>query len=292
MKLIVYLTLSLGGLYPLQEMTAVSQKPDTAEKQPSEHPLIIKAKKEFEGLLFKFLTAAAVGNVTLLQKCIKARADILDFPLIDSSGEAFFMALHLACEEGQLEIVKALLDAGAQVDPRDHKGRTPLFIAADKGYTKIVQLLIEHEACIDARSIFDVTPLHAASWAGHLDTINLLITKGANIHAECSYDSLPFLYSATYYGYLDIVKAFVQKGANSNITDPVTGSTLLHLVAYHDYADEELIKMLLERSANINAKDKSGMTPLFIAVYKKHKEVAALLTKYGGDMNGRPYPAS
>ena len=52
--------------------------------------------------------------------------------------------LHIACEEGSVDVVRLLLDNGAEVDRANECGDTPLFIAELMGHSAVVALLEEH----------------------------------------------------------------------------------------------------------------------------------------------------
>lgn len=54
--------------------------------------------------------------------------------------------LRFACCNGELELMRLLLAAGADVNAKNERGDTPLSVAAEKGYTDIVELLRAHGA--------------------------------------------------------------------------------------------------------------------------------------------------
>ena len=54
--------------------------------------------------------------------------------------------MHNAAQEGHVEIVKILLERGANPNAEDDAGRTPLHDAAFKGHVEIVKLLLERGA--------------------------------------------------------------------------------------------------------------------------------------------------
>lgn len=70
-------------------------------------------------------------------------------------------ALHLACDLGNPDVVQMLLDGGADVDPRDVRGATPLFRAVASGNLPVTKLLLQRGAStrilnVDGRSVFDL----------------------------------------------------------------------------------------------------------------------------------------
>ena len=87
---------------------------------------------------------------------------------------------------GNLERVKALLAAGADVDARNHKGQSALHCAAKAGFAPIVALLLDAGAAVDARDAQGERPLAAALRSTVKDkerlrdVIRLLAAAGAN----------------------------------------------------------------------------------------------------------------
>lgn len=82
------------------------------------------------------------------------------------------------------EIVKLLLEAGADVDNGQQGGATPLWIASQEGNERIVNLLLAAGARVDARSMDGATPLIAASEKGHHGVVQLLLQAGADVNAR------------------------------------------------------------------------------------------------------------
>lgn len=91
-------------------------------------------------------------------------------------------ALMRATEKGNLEIVKALIKAGAAVN-YEAKGReTALHIAAYYGYLEVTKLLLLNGANPNVPLEQNaLTPLHQAILKGHIDTAKLLVESGADV---------------------------------------------------------------------------------------------------------------
>lgn len=80
--------------------------------------------------------------------------------------------------ETSLEIVRVLLDRGASPNARGIEGTTPLFAAAQQGSTMLVTLLVSRGARVDD-PVSGMTPREAADLAGHDDVVKLLVLRGA-----------------------------------------------------------------------------------------------------------------
>jgi uncharacterized protein len=101
------------------------------------------------------LDAAVRGHVEVVNVLLAANVYV-DRPMTicNTSG---LTAVHLAAELGYLEVVKAMLNAGAQIDHRASYGNTPLQQAAINGHTETVRLLLEAGADSDAEDSDGVT---------------------------------------------------------------------------------------------------------------------------------------
>ncbi len=88
---------------------------------------------------------------------------------------------------GDLEEVKSLLMAGADVNCRDQVGWTPLIKAAWMGHLSIVQHLLDHGAEIDQQNDFGYTALMSAVSSGHRVIIQYLLERGAGVSLKDKY---------------------------------------------------------------------------------------------------------
>jgi hypothetical protein len=97
-----------------------------------------------------------------------------DIEKLDSAGEN---ALMLAALNGDLNLVKLLIDKGAEVNK---KGWAPLHYAAANGADAVAQLLIDHSAYLDAASPNGTTPLMMAARGNHITMAKVLLDAGAD----------------------------------------------------------------------------------------------------------------
>ena len=93
--------------------------------------------------------------------------------------------LHMACFFGLQDLANVLLEKEhAEVDAVDKDAKTPIFVATLKGYDSVVKALLEAKADIHIGDRYDNTPVLAAAGGGHVDILKLLITNNGDIHAE------------------------------------------------------------------------------------------------------------
>ncbi|XP_047100837.1 ankyrin repeat domain-containing protein 39-like [Schistocerca piceifrons] len=85
-----------------------------------------------------------------------------------------------AAMEGEVEEVRALLAAGADVGARDWAGRTALHCAARSGHAAVVRLLLSAASDPNARDQWGQTPLHLAAYNGHTEAAAALLQAGAD----------------------------------------------------------------------------------------------------------------
>lgn len=89
--------------------------------------------------------------------------------------------LHIASKNGHMDIVKALLKKGANVNARNKRENTPLHIASKIGYANIVDVMVnDYNAHLNVQDNNGYTPLHYAVIGGYFKIVSTLVSKGAN----------------------------------------------------------------------------------------------------------------
>ncbi|TFA97726.1 Ankyrin repeat domain-containing protein 17 [Trichoderma ghanense] len=140
-------------------------------------------------------------------------------------------ALQAASERGHLNIVKLLLQLGAEVNapPSPSAGRTALQAASGGGFGAIVQLLLQHGAHVNAPAARykGFTALQGACLQGSPEVVDLLLGAGADVQASGGgYDGdATALHAAAERGHVMIVKKLVEVGADVNASSNRRGQT-------------------------------------------------------------------
>jgi ankyrin repeat protein len=106
--------------------------------------------------------------------------------LNQSNGSQHLSALHIACRNGAIEVVRLFLEKNARLF-HDKDGRTPLHLASANNHVKIVELLVNKYGKVNVRDYLGHTPLNYACKNGNLETVELLILKGADVTAASKY---------------------------------------------------------------------------------------------------------
>nr|XP_024215301.1 receptor-interacting serine/threonine-protein kinase 4-like isoform X2 [Halyomorpha halys] len=189
------------------------------------------------------------GRTPLERASFEGRSDIVQTILrigVDfASRKGKVTAVHLAAEEGNLDVLQLLLDNGADLNEATTSKKKAIHFAAERGHDLCLSWLLLHGADIESKDISWQTPLHKAAAGGHIETVRVLLGNSANLDAEDRLGRLP-----------------------------------LHHAAKNGKMDTALV--LLDCGSDVNSKDRKGHTPLFFAKEASHQDVVELLKVRGG----------
>jgi len=199
--------------------------------------------------------------------------------LIDKGAQG--SPIHVAAYLGRLHQVQALLADGVSINAKDRAGFRPLHSAVCGNQREVAEFLIQKGADINAQEWLGSTPLLHASYR-RPDMVELLIAKGAKVNLQNRVGQTP-LHVAADRGWKEGVERFLAAGANTNVSE-VSGLTpLLNVcstVAYRG-SHRDIAQLLIEKGADVNAKDKKGETALALAKERGRKQIVELLRKHG-----------
>jgi ankyrin repeat domain-containing protein 17 len=185
---------------------------------------------------------------------------------VHDRDDAGMTPLHRAAENGQAEVVEALLAQGADVEAQTDEGQTPLqrscyrsgvvdlllahgasmdvFTAINLEKTACVARLLGREPCLVRAKMWDQTPLQIAARRDNAGLVRLLLDHGADVDANGGWK----------------------------------GWTPLHWAAYDGRA--EIVTLLLASAADVHARDQDGKPPAAIAAERGYGEIARLLRQH------------
>ena len=282
-----------------------------AKNNKGETPLFYAREPEFAKLLIKKQANVNIQNKqkdTALHKLLSFYLDEKN-KMWSANAKKYF-----EWKTKYFELIKLLIENGANVNARNKEGNTPLFYVGEPEFAK---LLIKKQANVNIQNKQKDTALHKLlsfyldeknkMWSAnakkyfewktkYFELIKLLIENGANVNARNKEGNTPLFYV----GEPEFAKLLIKKQANVNIQNKQKDTALHKLLSF--YLDEknkmwsanakkyfewktkyfELIKLLIENGANVNARNKEGNTPLF---YVGEPEFAKLLIKKQANVN-------
>ena len=84
--------------------------------------------------------------------------------------------LHLSSSKNHVQIVKFLLEEGADIEARNKDSETSLIIAANCGHLSVVKYLVRYDANVNAKDKSDFTPLMRAVKEGQFKVVRYLLS--------------------------------------------------------------------------------------------------------------------
>jgi ankyrin repeat protein len=191
-------------------------------------------------------------------------------------------ALSAASRRGHLEVVKALIEKGADVTAAGGDFGSAIQAAAFGGHNEIISTLLENGGDVaQAGGCWD-NALRAACGSGKLHTVKYLIDNGADIHYGSAEDEVPFaLDAAAREGHIHIAKYLVESGVDIHASGYYPNA----LYPAASWNRHEMLRFLLLEGLDVNAQNSTGDSALRSAAEEGHIEIVKLLIAEGADPN-------
>lgn len=157
------------------------------------------------------------------------------------------------------------------------EGASALWVAAGAGHLNIVKLLIEHGADINHHTKNVSTPVRAACFDGRLDIIRYLMDHGADINLANGYNNTCLMITS-YKGHADVVEYLLENDALPN-EQANCGATALHYAA--ECGHVEVCTVLLDYGG-VFKRNEYGMTPVICAAERTRESVVELFVNRPG----------
>ena len=220
------------------------------------------------GCAMTFFEAAERGDASRVEAFLRERPNLAG----ETDGRTL-SALHYAASEGHTDVVRVLLDRGADSRVSALGGMTPLFLAAAGGHAAVAEALVKRGADANARSPWN--PVRVAAGEGHLEVVRTLLSLGADPEGH----NIPPLMAAASGGHLDIMDLLVKAGAKVNRVTLDDFSSALTVAASRGQV--EAVQWLIAHGANVNHDDVHGRTALMLAEENGHPAIVDLLRQHG-----------
>jgi ankyrin repeat protein len=248
-------------------------------------------------------SAAATDDPLRLIAAVKAgdpaaRSLVRDRALVNVFEPDGTSALHWAVRGADRELVKALIDAGADVTHANRYGVTPLMLAVENADVSTIDLLLKAGADPNAALPEGETILMTAVQTGDVAVVSRLIAAGASVAArEGFHGETPLIWAAAS-NHVEVLRTLIAAGADVNgrsrldaFAKRTQGLTVLPLGNWTPlmYAAREgalgTAGALVEAGADLNLTDPDGATALSIAIINLKFDVASMLIQKGADPN-------
>lgn len=202
--------------------------------------------------------------------------------LLDEKGKS---CLHLTTSIKMLELILA---RGTPIDLLDARGHSVLHRTIET--TDNVDLLaffLDRGASLEAKTIeSEATPLHRACFvSGRLDQVEFLLERGADLEARTVDENTP-LWLANMQGFFDVVVHLLAHGADEHVSDK-KGSDVLTVAVRNGH--ETLVALWLQRKHDPEKLNAQGLTALHVASTSKQVslDVVEILLKHGVNVEAR-----
>ena len=218
----------------------------------------------------------------------------------EATGHMGRRPLHVAVEAGQIDLVRFLIECGANVNGTRERGDTPLFWAPDD---RIAATLIQGGASLHAKDFAGREPIHWAAQFARPDVIRLLLEHGCDVNVCDAKGHTPLHWATGATAFirvcdmtdpkaLDCVQLLVERGADVNARGS-DGNVSLHGVAVMPDMEQRLIdgtlkfppeipgtvlaivRFLLQHGADPAISNNDGVSPLGIASDEIRAEIEA-----------------
>ncbi|MBA3954068.1 ankyrin repeat domain-containing protein, partial [Candidatus Dependentiae bacterium] len=221
------------------------------------------------------IKACTLGYSSIVKLLLEKKANL---NLQDKFGNT---PLIMVLDKGFIPIARALLEAGAKPDIQNEIGSTALLIATEKGHTDIVKLLLNApDVDPNVQDKHGETALIKACALAHTGIARALLEAGAKLDVQTKIGTTALLLAAVK-GNTEIVELLLNvPDVDPNVQDQ-NGQAILIQACTLGYSG--IVKLLLEKKANLNLQDKFGNTPLIMALDKGFIPIARALLEAGAN---------
>lgn len=214
--------------------------------------------------------AAKAGLENVVKYLVENGADV------NAENKDLVTPLHLAVHNGNLNVVKYLANKGVDVNSILTTFQAGS-LKGDLKYLNALQAILDKNT-LNEKSKDGSTPLHLAVQNDHLNIVKFLIRNGVDVNAKNRDENTPF-HLAARNGHLEVVKYLVGNGADVNARNK-DGNTPLFTAG--EQGDFEMSKYLVRNGVNVNVGNKYLSDYLCVAAQKNYLEIAKVLIKAGG----------
>ena len=196
------------------------------------------------------------------------------FTVSFSASSGSYEDFFAAIKKDDAAAVTSLLKRGFDANTRDEKGLHGLHLALQEPSIKVANVLMDWDkTAVEQRNAADESPLMLASLKGLLPVVVKLIERGADVNKP---GWAPLHYAATH-GHIDVMNILLEKHAYIDAPSP-NGSTPLMMAAL--YGTPAAVKLLLEAGADPSLKNMQGLTAIDFAQRDNRLDSAEIIAAF------------
>lgn len=179
----------------------------------------------------------------------------------------------------QLSLFDLLLNhTQCDVNIADNLGWTPLYQAAYNGEIEIVRRLLEKGADVDRVTSFQDTPLHGSITGNKPDITDMLIKAGCNVNRVNFKNKLPLYTAIEKRADNEIVRLLLEAGSETDVCESKSGQSPLFVAVQQQLVDA--IQLLINAGCDVNLANSEGNTPLSLACSLGNDVIVELLLQH------------
>jgi uncharacterized protein len=196
---------------------------------------------------------------------------------------AAFRGLHAAAARGDAGEIERLLRAGATIDARDSRGRTPLHVAVFMRKQDAARTLLRLGADPNALESQQYDIVTIAAVADDVPMLRIALDGGCRPNNITSPYQGTALIAAAHLGHVEVVRALIAAGAPLDHVNNLGWTALIESIVLGDGGKSHtaVLKDLVQAGAKVNLGDRSGATPLALAKKRGFAEMAKILEAAG-----------
>lgn len=189
-----------------------------------------------------------------------------------------------AAAAGDIGEIERLAAAGADLNTRDPRGRTPLMVAAHLGHHDAIRALIAAGADINLldKDRYDVITIAAV--ADDAEMIRIAVAGGGDATQITSRYDGTALIAAAHLGHDEVVRTLIESGAPLDHVNNLNWTALIEAIVLGDGGQRrtETVRALVAAGADVNLADGNGIRPLRLALQRGYQDMAEILKNNGG----------
>ncbi|MBI5651339.1 MAG: ankyrin repeat domain-containing protein [Chloroflexi bacterium] len=188
-----------------------------------------------------------------------------------------------AAERGDTQTVMQLQTAGANINARDARGRTPVMAATHRNQVETVRALLQAGADVNIRDQQLDNPFLYAGAEGLLEILQLCIAARADTQLTNRFGGTALIPAAER-GHVAVVNELLTRtDVDVNHVNNLGWTALLEAIVLSDggVKHQQIVQMLIDHKANVMIADKHGVTPLEHARRRGFTAIAQILERAG-----------